>query len=55
MKSEFQGGHIYWSPSTDSRVVYGGILRRYLALGGPSGFLGFPVSGEVAVPNGPQG
>lgn len=48
----FSGGIIYWSPGTGARAVYGDILARYQALGGPGGMLGLPTSDEVAVPGG---
>lgn len=48
----YQGGIIYWSPSTGAREVHGALLARYLAVGGPGSFLGLPTSDEYAVPNG---
>lgn len=45
--SNFVGGRVYWSSPTGAREVHGTILSKYLALGGPSGFLGFPVSDEL--------
>ena len=52
--SMFQGGHIYWSPTHGAHEVYGAILGRYLAEGGPGGRLGPPVSGEEPWTNGRQ-
>ena len=46
--SDFQGGNIYWSAATDVHAVYGGILAKYLELGGPGGSLGLPVTDEYA-------
>ena len=46
----FRGGRIYSGPSTGAWPVYGPILDRYLALGGPTGKLGLPTSGEAGVP-----
>jgi uncharacterized protein with LGFP repeats len=43
----FQGGVIYWSPSTGAHVVYGGILTKYESIGGPASFLGLPTSDEL--------
>lgn len=52
----FQGGNIYWSQATGAHVVYGGILNghvflgivgKYLSLGGPTSFLGLPISDEI--------
>ena len=46
---EFQRGVIYWSPSTAWHTTTGGnIERRYIALGGPAGPLGFPKGEETA-------
>lgn len=48
---DYTRGRIYWSPSTGAREVHGGILERYLALGGP-GALGLPVGDEEGVRGG---
>lgn len=48
----FAGGDIYWSGSTGAHEVYGAILDRYRRLGGPSGRLGLPTTGEAAAPGG---
>jgi len=50
--SAFQGGEIFWSPSTGPREVHGAILDVYLFFGGPGSFLGFPVTSETATPDG---
>jgi stage II sporulation protein D len=50
-RSTFQGGHLYWGPSTGAREVHGAILGSYLSLGGP-GFLGLPTTDEVAASGG---
>ena len=42
----FQGGTIYWSAATRAHVVYGGIGSLYNSLGGPTSFLGLPISDE---------
>ena len=42
----FQGGAIYWSPSTGAHVVYGAIGAKYNAMGGPTQF-GLPLSDEA--------
>lgn len=47
----YQGGRIYYSPTTGAHDVHGAILARYLELGGPS-FLGLPVTGERGTPDG---
>ena len=44
----FQGGRIYYSPSTGTNEVYGAILARYVALGAENGILGLPTAGETA-------
>ncbi len=49
---EFAGGSIYWSPTTGAHEVHGAIGTHYQALGGPEGFLGFPVTDETATPDG---
>ncbi len=47
----FQRGSLYWSPTTSIHLVSGRILNSYVALGGPSGVLGFPLDGVVGGPN----
>jgi uncharacterized protein with LGFP repeats len=42
----------YFSPSTGSHQVCGAIRDKYLSLGGPSGFLGYPVTNETGTPDG---
>ncbi|WP_052274070.1 GDSL-type esterase/lipase family protein [Arthrobacter sp. L77] len=48
----FQNGYIYWSPATGAHAVFGGIKGYYAANQYERGFLGYPTSGETAVPNG---
>jgi uncharacterized protein with LGFP repeats len=48
----FQGGAIYWSPSTGAHVVYGAIGAKYNSLGGPASSLGRPTSDEAGIPGG---
>ncbi|MGY1726580.1 hypothetical protein ACI79J_06380 [Geodermatophilus sp. SYSU D01062] len=43
---EFTAGTIYWSPATGAHEVHGWIRDAYWRLGGPVGFLGFPVTDE---------
>ncbi|SFC53397.1 N-acetylmuramoyl-L-alanine amidase [Klenkia taihuensis] len=50
--STFQGGSIFWSPSTGGRFVRGGIQQAWVRLGGVSGVLGFPTADEVPVAGG---
>ena len=49
---DFRGGTAYWSPETGAHALFGAILAKYNALGGPAGWLGFPVTGETAAPDG---
>jgi uncharacterized protein with LGFP repeats len=46
------GGSIYWTPSTGAWSIYGSIQNKYLALGGPAGFLGYPTTDESGTPDG---
>jgi lysophospholipase L1-like esterase len=48
----FQNGYVYWSPATGARVVAGAIRGYFAANLYERGFLGYPRSEEVAVPNG---
>jgi uncharacterized protein with LGFP repeats len=47
----FQGGAIYWSPSTGARAVYGAIGAKYNSLGGAAAY-GLPTSDEQIIPDG---
>jgi glucose/arabinose dehydrogenase len=47
----YQRGAIYWSPATGAHEVQGGILAKYLAVGGPARW-GFPTTDESAAPDG---
>ena len=49
---DYTGGTIYWSAGTGAHEVHGGIRSNYLALGGPAGVLGFPVTDETGTPDG---
>ncbi|MDO8737314.1 MAG: N-acetylmuramoyl-L-alanine amidase [Thermoleophilia bacterium] len=51
-QSEFTNGRIYWAPGVGVYGVYGAILTKYLALGGPAGSYGMPTSDEYAAANG---
>ncbi|UGT44921.1 hypothetical protein LTV02_16625 [Nocardia yamanashiensis] len=42
----YQGGEIVYSPETGAHVMYGAILDKYLALGGPDAGLGYPTNDE---------
>jgi hypothetical protein len=48
------GGSIYWTAQTGAHEVYGAIRSRWADLGWEQGSLGYPVSGEYAVPGGRQ-
>lgn len=47
-----RGGSIYWTPRTGARDVYGAIRGRWAALGWERSYLGYPTSGEFAIPGG---
>jgi uncharacterized protein with LGFP repeats len=42
----YQWGNLYWSDDTGVHEVHGAIKNRYISLGGPAGFLGFPETDE---------
>ena len=48
----YQGGNIYYSPTTGAHAVHGAILAEYLRMGGPGGVLGFPTTDETGAPDG---
>ncbi|KAB8291918.1 GH25 family lysozyme [Bifidobacterium avesanii] len=48
----FQGGTQFWSPSTGTQAVKGGILSEYANLRWEQGILGFPTSEERRLNNG---
>jgi uncharacterized protein with LGFP repeats len=50
--NNFQGGAIYWTSTTGAYEVHGSILGKYRDLGGPSSFLGAPMTNETPTPNG---
>jgi uncharacterized protein with LGFP repeats len=50
--NHFQGGSVYWSPSTGAQAVFGAILGTWRDLGWERGPMGFPVTGETATPDG---
>lgn len=50
--SHFQGGSIYWTPSTGAHVVYGVIRSKWSSLGWETGALGYPTSDEYNVTGG---
>ncbi|GAB3624182.1 hypothetical protein GCM10027418_22660 [Mariniluteicoccus endophyticus] len=42
----FQGGLIYWSPSTGANPVWGAIIQKFQEVGYENSPLGYPVTGE---------
>lgn len=44
--NHFQGGSIYWSPSTGAHCVYGAIRDKWASLGWERSWLGYPTSDE---------
>ena len=48
----FQHGTIYWSPQTGAQPVVNAINATYQANGAQTGKLGYPTSGEQALPDG---
>jgi uncharacterized protein with LGFP repeats len=48
--NHFEHGNIYWGGGGGAHAVYGGILGKYLSIGGPHSFLGLPTSEEQDVP-----
>lgn len=50
--NSFQRGAVYWTPATGAHPVHGAILQRWGSLGWETGALGYPVSGEFAIPGG---
>ncbi|QXG77175.1 family 43 glycosylhydrolase [Modestobacter sp. L9-4] len=50
--THFQGGSVYWSPSTGAHAVRGAIRDLWAANGWQAGSLGYPVTDEVALPGG---
>ena len=48
----YRSGAIYWTPATGAHEVHGAIWIHYRDLGGPTRFLGFPVTDERVTPDG---
>jgi hypothetical protein len=48
----WEGGSIYWLPSTGAREVHGAIREHYVALGAERGLLGYPATDETGTPDG---
>lgn len=47
LAQDFVGGKIFYSPATGAKVVTGQVLAKYESVGGPEGYLGFPVTSDV--------
>lgn len=45
--NHFQGGSLYWTPSTGAHEVHGAIRDKWASLGWEQSFLGYPVSDET--------
>lgn len=52
VKQDFTGGTAYWHPETGAHVVWGRIGSRYNELGGAKSNLGYPLTSELATPDG---
>ncbi|MGZ4657967.1 MAG: hypothetical protein ACXVGE_13670 [Blastococcus sp.] len=50
--AKFQGGSIYWSPTTGAHVVRGAFLTAWAATGYQQGYLGYPIKDAYAVSGG---
>lgn len=50
--NHFQGGSIYWSPSTGAWEVHGAIRSKYSSLGWERSFLRYPLTNETTCPDG---
>lgn len=48
----FEGGTIFWSPTTGAHAVRGALLDKYAALRWEQGILGYPTSDEYALTDG---
>jgi len=49
--NHFQGGSIYWTPSTGAHEVHGAIRAKWSAMGWEKGYLGYPVTDETTTPD----
>ncbi len=50
--TEFQHGAIYWSRTTEARVLRGAILEKWRAWGAQAGALGYPTGDDTPAPGG---
>lgn len=51
-RQDFRGGTAYWSKTSGARALYGAINARYNEIGGPTSWLGFPMTSEKKTPDG---
>jgi hypothetical protein len=50
--NHFQGGSIYWTPSTGAHEVHGGNRERWAAMGRERSYLGYPITDEEPLGDG---
>jgi uncharacterized protein with LGFP repeats len=50
--NHFQGGSIYWTPTTSAHEVHGDIRGKWASLGWERSFLGYPLTDESVCPDG---
>jgi hypothetical protein len=50
--NHFQGGSIYWTPSTGAHEVHGAIRDKWASMGWERSFLGYPLTDETPTPDG---
>ena len=50
--NHFQGGSIYWTPSTGAHSVWGSIRDKWTELGWEQSYLGYPTTDETPTPVG---
>jgi len=50
--NDFQGGTIYWTPTTGAHEIHGRIRDKWAQLGGTRSFLGYPLTDETPTPGG---
>jgi hypothetical protein len=50
--NHFQGGSIYWTPSTGAHLVYGAIRDKWASMGWETSALGYPTTDELDLPGG---
>lgn len=47
VEKDYANGAIFWSKESGAQAMYGEIFKKYQALGGPGGELGFPTADEA--------